>query len=64
MNCDYIRKLPSPSELIEQLPMTREMEETKKNRDEQIKAVFTGESDKFIMIVGPCSADRQGSASR
>ena len=61
MNCDYIRKLPSPSELIEQLPMTREMEETKKNRDEQIKAFFTGESNKFIMIVGPCSADRQDS---
>ncbi len=39
--------------------MTAEMEKVKQKRAEEIKAVFTGESEKFILVIGPCSADHK-----
>lgn len=60
-NCVFKRKLPIPKELKEQYPLTEEMASIKKIRDEDIKKVFTGESDKFILIIGPCSADYESS---
>ena len=57
MNMEFFRKLPIPQQVKQDYPVTAEMEETKKQRDEEIKAVFSGESDKFILIIGPCSAD-------
>ncbi|MBE6788460.1 MAG: 3-deoxy-7-phosphoheptulonate synthase [Ruminococcaceae bacterium] len=53
----FHRKLPIPKEIKEQYPLTEKMAEVKRARDEQIKAVFKGESDKFLLIIGPCSAD-------
>lgn len=57
MNMQFHRKLPIPKEIKEQYPLTEKMAEVKRARDEQIKAVFKGESDKFLLIIGPCSAD-------
>ncbi len=57
MNMEFFRKLPIPQQVKQDYPVTAEMEETKKQRDEEIKSVFSGESDKFILIIGPCSAD-------
>ena len=59
MNMEFIRKLPIPMEVKEMYPLTAEVAAVKAARDEEIKKVFTGESDKFILIIGPCSADRE-----
>ena len=57
MNMIFYRKLPIPKEVKAQFPLTEEMKKCKEIRDEEIKKIFTGESDKFILVIGPCSAD-------
>ena len=59
MSFEYIRKLPTPDEIKDQFPLSTQLQELKKNRDNEIKKVFTGESNKFLVIVGPCSADNE-----
>ncbi|MCD8096198.1 MAG: 3-deoxy-7-phosphoheptulonate synthase [Ruminococcus sp.] len=59
MNMDFIRKLPIPRDIKEQFPLSEELKLIKRRRDEEIAEVFIGESDKFILIIGPCSADRE-----
>ena len=54
---DFKRKLPIPKEIKEQYPVTEELAKIKAQRDADIKAVFNGESDKFLLVIGPCSAD-------
>ena len=57
MKMSFHKKLPSPQEVKQEYPLTERMINVKSKRDEQIKAVFDGASDKFILIIGPCSAD-------
>ncbi len=59
MNMEFIRKLPVPKEVKEQFPISDEVIKLKKERDEEIAKVFRSESDKFLLIIGPCSADRE-----
>lgn len=59
MNMHFYRKLPIPMEVKEQYPVTMQMEQCKQKRDIDIKAVFEGKSDKFLLIIGPCSADHR-----
>lgn len=59
MSIHLIKKIPSAQELQQEIPMTEELKKVKKDRDAQIRKVFTGESDKFLMIIGPCSADNE-----
>ncbi len=61
MNMQFNRKLPIPKDIKEQYPLTEKMIAVKEARDKEIRAVFTGESDKFILIIGPCSADNHDS---
>ena len=61
MNCEFKRKLPIPMEVKEKYPLTEEMKLVKEKRDAEIKKVLSGESDKFLLIVGPCSADYENS---
>lgn len=61
MGFEFVTKLPTPAEIREQYPLPLELAEIKKVRDEQISKVFTGESDKFLLIIGPCSADNEDS---
>lgn len=56
---EFIRKLPVPKEVKEQFPISDEVIKLKKERDEEIAKVFRSESDKFLLIIGPCSADRE-----
>ena len=58
-NMEFLRKLPIPQEIKKQYPLTEKMEKEKAARDREIAAVFSGESDKFILIIGPCSADNR-----
>ena len=57
MQMNFHRHLPIPQEVKEEYPLTERMTQVKAARDESIQAVFTGESDKFILVIGPCSAD-------
>ena len=61
MNMDFVRKLPIPKEIKEQFPIPEEVKKVKAQRDAEITDVFTGKSDKFLLIIGPCSADREDS---
>lgn len=57
MQMNFHRKLPIPKEVKKEFPLSERMEQVKAKRDEAIQAVFKGESDKFLLIIGPCSAD-------
>ncbi|MFI3212657.1 MAG: 3-deoxy-7-phosphoheptulonate synthase [Eubacteriales bacterium] len=59
MSLHFVKKLPTPEEISKQFPVPPHLQALKKERDEQIKAVITGESDKFLVIIGPCSADNE-----
>ncbi len=59
MSFEYIQKLPTPDEIRYEFPLGKELTALKKERDAMITDVFTGKSDKFIVIVGPCSADNE-----
>ena len=59
MSFDYIQKLPTPEEIRSEFPLSRELTALKKERDAMISDVFTGKSDKFLVVVGPCSADNE-----
>jgi len=56
MSFEYIREIPKPKEILAAMPLSQELTAIKKGRDQEIKAVFTGESPKFLLIIGPCSA--------
>ena len=57
MQMNFHRKLPIPQEVKKEFPLTERMEQVKAERDASIRAVFDGSSDKFILVIGPCSAD-------
>jgi len=58
-NMIFKRKLPIPKEIKEQYPLTAELAQVKARRDKEIADVFTGKSGKMVLIIGPCSADRE-----
>ena len=57
MGINYIEKLSSPEEIKRKYPVTTEMKILKEKRDLEIKNILSGKSDKFLLIIGPCSAD-------
>lgn len=57
MDLEFKRKLPIPQQIKNRYPLSEEMEKIKRERDEEIAAVFKGNSDKFLLIIGPCSAE-------
>ena len=59
MSFEFIRKLPTPDEIREQYPVSPELQALKKQRDAEIADVFTGKSNKFLVVIGPCSADNE-----
>lgn len=61
MNLKFLRKLPIPQQIKMRYPVTEDMAKIKAERDEEIKKIFSGESDKFLLIIGPCSADSRDS---
>ncbi|MCR5398343.1 MAG: 3-deoxy-7-phosphoheptulonate synthase [Lachnospiraceae bacterium] len=61
MSMIFERKLTIPKEVKEMYPLTSEMSAAVKARAQEIEKIFKGESDKFILIIGPCSADREDS---
>ena len=59
MNMEFTRKLPIPKEIKAQYPVTEKMQKIKETRAKEIADVFSGKSDKFILVIGPCSADNK-----
>lgn len=59
INMKFKNKLPNPEELIAEIPISKEIEEIKLKKDKEIADVFKGESDKLILVIGPCSADKK-----
>lgn len=59
MSFSYVKEIISPEELKALYPLTPKQAQAKKERDKKIAKVFTGESDKFLAIIGPCSADNE-----
>ena len=61
MAFEFINKLPTPAEIKEQFPLPASCIATKAQRDEEVKNIIAGKSDKFLVIIGPCSADNEES---
>ena len=58
-NMIFKRRLPIPKEIKEMFPVSEEGARAKKINDEEIRRIITGKSDKMLLIIGPCSADRE-----
>lgn len=61
MGMNIVREIPHPTKIKEAHPLTQELIDIKAKRDKEIAQIFTGESDKFLLIIGPCSADSEES---
>ncbi|MBE6588844.1 MAG: 3-deoxy-7-phosphoheptulonate synthase [Ruminococcaceae bacterium] len=61
MNMNFYRKLPIPQEIKEQYPVSDKLRARRDACVADLKAVFEGKSDKFILVIGPCSADHEES---
>ena len=59
MSFEFVRKLPTPTEIKDEFPVPEHVMNKKSLRDKEIADVITGKSDKFIVIIGPCSADNE-----
>lgn len=59
MSFEFVKKLPTPSEIRAQYPVPEKLAQLKEERDREIKDVITGKSNKFLVIIGPCSADNE-----
>lgn len=59
MNMQFNRKLPIPKELKAEYPLSEEMVRVREQNAKEIRAIFDGSSDKFLLIIGPCSADHK-----
>ncbi len=59
MSFEFIQKLPTPDEIRSQFPLPEKLAMLKQRRDAEIREVLTGKSNKFLVIIGPCSADNE-----
>ena len=59
MSIEFLKNLPSPDEIKDEFPLGEELAAKKQAFDAEIRDVFTGKSDKFIAVIGPCSADNE-----
>lgn len=59
MSFQYVREMPGVGEILDNMPLPAELKKIKKNRDEEIISIITRENEKFLVIIGPCSADNE-----
>ena len=59
MSMDLLVRLPDPEEIKKKYPASEKVKKIKAQRDKEIADVFTGKSNKFLLIIGPCSADKE-----
>ena len=61
MSFTSIRTIPSQEEIISMTPLDEHLKKVKAERDKEIKEIFSGKSNKLVVIIGPCSADDEDS---
>ena len=61
MAFEYIQKLPDPEEIKKEYALPPKFQELKNKRDQEVKDVIAGRDDRFLVIIGPCSADNEDS---
>ena len=61
MGITYKKPVPTPEQICEEYKVPKHVKELKAKRDQEIKDVITGKDDRFLVIIGPCSADREDS---
>ena len=59
MGINYITQIKTPDELKSDYSLRKDLAELKVERDAEIADIITGKSDKFLVIIGPCSADNE-----
>ena len=59
MNMQFYRKLPIPKEIKEQFPISKELAQIREKQINEMKDILSGKSDRFMLIIGPCSADKE-----
>ncbi|MBE5866035.1 MAG: 3-deoxy-7-phosphoheptulonate synthase [Lachnospiraceae bacterium] len=59
MSFELIKILPTPEDICAEYALPAQLKELKKKRDAEIRDVITGKSNKFLVIIGPCSADNE-----
>lgn len=59
MSFEFIREVISPRELLQTYPLPPKDVLRKKERDKEIKDIIRGDSNKFLLVIGPCSADHE-----
>ena len=59
MNMEFRREMPTANVVQEMYPLSGEMAEQKRKNDAEIRAIFEGKSHKLLLVIGPCSADRE-----
>ena len=59
MNMEFYRKLPIPKDIKEEYPVTEPLKAIRDAAVAELKNIFEGKSDKFVLVIGPCSADRE-----
>jgi 3-deoxy-7-phosphoheptulonate synthase len=61
MSFKYIQEIPNPEDILKDMPLSEELTALKASKDQTIREVFEGKQDKFILVIGPCSADNEDS---
>ena len=61
MSFTFLNELPSPAQIQERYPLSEKLQELKKQRDAEISNVIKGLDNRFLVIIGPCSADNEDS---
>ena len=61
MSFSFLKKLPAPEEIKQEYALSKQAVQTKQGRDRMIRDIITGASNKFLVIIGPCSADNEDS---
>jgi 3-deoxy-7-phosphoheptulonate synthase len=59
LSFEYVREIPSPEEIREAFPLPEHLKKIKEKRDEEIRSIFYKETDRFFLVIGPCSADNE-----
>lgn len=62
MNMEFRRKLPIPKEIKEMYPINEAFARLREQKDKEVKDILSGQDDRLLLLVGPCSADNETAA--
>ena len=59
MSFEYRKRLPGVEQILQELSISPAMAQAKKERDREVSDIICGRSEKFLLVIGPCSADNE-----